>query len=125
MAVVLVSGDLMGASRVEGAARLAGAEFRMVGNVDDAVAACTEQPVKLVLVDLATSALDLAALVERIRSRSEIAPAIVAYGPHVHEAVLEAEKAAGCDRVLSRGQFMAHADRIIAHYAAAASKAAD
>ena len=40
---VLLSGDLMGASRVEGAARLAGVEFRMVGSVDAAVDCCAER----------------------------------------------------------------------------------
>jgi DNA-binding NtrC family response regulator len=125
MAVVLVSGDLMGASRIEGAARLAGAQFRMVGNVEDAVEICAMQSLKLVLIDLTTAGLDVAALVERIRSRSKSAPAIIAYGPHVHEKLLEAAKAAGCDRVLSRGQFMAQADTIIALSAAAATKAAD
>jgi DNA-binding NtrC family response regulator len=125
MSVLLVSSDLMGASRIEGAARLAGVEFRMVGGVDDAAAACAAQRVKLVLVDLATPGLDVAALVERMRKRSGNVPAIIAYGPHVHEAVLDAAKTAGCDRVLSRGQFMAQADTIVAHCAAAASKAAD
>lgn len=121
MAVVLLSGDLMGASRIEGGARLAGTECRMVGNVDAAVLACAAQPVALVMVDLTTAGLDVTALVERLKGRSENVP-IVAYGPHVHEAMLDAAKAAGCDRVLSRGQFLAQADAIIAHYAATATK---
>lgn len=115
MAVVLLYGDLMGASRVEGAARLAGVEFRLVGNVDAAVAYCAEQSVSLVMVDLATAGLDVSSLIERLNGRDE-RPAIVAYGPHVHEAVLDAARAAGCDLVLSRGQFMGQADAIISRY---------
>jgi DNA-binding NtrC family response regulator len=116
MAVVLLSGDLMGASRVEGAARMASVEFRMVGNVDAAVECCAAQPVMLVMVDLATAGLDVAALVERLKGRSNHVPTIVAFGPHVHDAVLDAAKEAGCDQVVSRGQFMSQADAIVARF---------
>jgi DNA-binding NtrC family response regulator len=117
MAVVLLSGDLMGASRIEGAARLAGVDYQMIGSVDAAVDCCAARPVALVMVDLATSRLDVASLVERLKGRTDNVPAIVAYGPHVHEAVLDAAKAAGCDQVLSRGQFMSQAGAIIAQFA--------
>jgi CheY-like chemotaxis protein len=121
MAVVLLSGDLMGASRIEGAARMVGVDYQMVGSADAAIDCCAAKPVALVMVDLATAGMDVAALVERLQGRSSNVPAIVAYGPHVHEAVLEAAKQAGCDQVLSRGQFMSQAAAIIAHYAAADS----
>ena len=124
MAVVLLSGDLMGASRVEGAARLSGVEFRMLGSVDATIECCAEQKVSLVMVDLATAGLDVSSLVARLKSNQE-APAIVAFGPHVHEAALDAAQEAGCDRVLSRGQFMSQAGPIIARYAAAKPDAAD
>lgn len=116
MAVVLLSGDLMGASRVEGAARLLGVEFRMVGSVDAVVDCCAAQPVALVMVDLATAGLDVAALVERLKGRSNHVPAIVAFGPHVHDAMLTAAKEADCDRVVSRGQFMSQAGEFISRY---------
>jgi CheY-like chemotaxis protein len=119
MAVVLLSGDLMGASRVEGAARLSGVEFRVVGSVDAAIDCCAAQSVSLVMVDLATSGLDVSALVERLKISSRRAPAVVAFGPHVQKAALDAAQEAGCDQVLSRGQFMSQASAIIAHYAAA------
>jgi CheY-like chemotaxis protein len=125
MAVLLVSRDLMGASRVEGAARLAGVEFRMVGSVDDAIEFCATTPVSLVMVDLTLAGLDVAVLVERLKCRETITTTIVAYGPHVHEAALEAAKSAGCDQVLSRGQFISQVDAIIAHFAAAAPKDID
>jgi hypothetical protein len=114
MLVVLLSGDLMSASRIEGAARLAGASYQMVGNVDAAVEACMANPAALVLVDLTTRSLDIASLVECARALAGARPTIIAYGPHVHEAVLAAADAAGCDQVLSRGQFMASVDALIA-----------
>jgi DNA-binding response OmpR family regulator len=119
MAVVLVSGDLMGASRVEGAARLSGVEYQMVGTIDAAIDACAATPVLLVAVDLATADIDVTSLVQRLRHRSENVPTIAAYGPHVHEAVLQRAKEAGCDLVLSRGQFMSQIESILAEYATA------
>ncbi len=121
MAVVLLSGDLMSASRIEGAARLAGASYCMVGSVDAAVEACTTNPAALVLVDLTRPGLDVASLVERIRAIADAKPTIIAYGPHVHEAVLATAEAAGCDQVLSRGQFMARVDALIAAHEGQAS----
>lgn len=118
MAVVLVSGDLMGASRIEGAARLAGVEFRMLKNVDTAIEFCTAERVPLVMIDLTLASLDVATFVSRLRELPNGAPAIVAYGPHVHEAKLAAAQAAGCDQVLSRGQFLSSVDAIVAHHTA-------
>jgi CheY-like chemotaxis protein len=117
MSVVLLSGDLMSASRIEGAARLAGESYLMVGTVEAAVEACTTSPAALVLVDLTTRGLDIVSLVERTKALAGAKPTIIAYGPHVHEAVLVAAEAAGCDQVLSRGQFMLRVDALIAAYA--------
>jgi DNA-binding NtrC family response regulator len=93
----------------------------MVDSVDAVIAACAATPVKLVAVDLGTAGIDVPALVQRLKGRTENVPAIVAYGPHVHEAALEAAKEAGCDAVVSRGQFMSQADAIFARYAGTAS----
>jgi DNA-binding NtrC family response regulator len=117
MAVVLLSGDLMGASRIEGAARLAGIPYRMVGTVDAVLAACAATPVSIVAVDLATAGIEVAALVNGLKQQAARVPTVIAYGPHVHEAVLEAAQAAGCDQVLSRGQFMSQVDAIFARFA--------
>ena len=118
MAVLLLSGDLMGASRVEGAVRQVGTAFRMVGSVDAAAQWCAEQPVSLVIVDLATAGVDVSELVSRLTGCGGNAPAIVAYGPHVQEAVLDTAQSAGCDAVFARGQFMGQVAAIITKYAA-------
>ena len=123
MAVVLLSRDLMGASQIEGAARLSGVEFRMVGSVEATIDCCAAQSVSLVMVDLATAGLDVSSLVERLKISSRRAPAVVAFGPHVHEAALVAAQKAGCDQVLTRGQFMSQVAAIIAQYAAANPRA--
>jgi DNA-binding response OmpR family regulator len=116
MTVLLVSSDLMSASRVEGAVRQAGANLRQVGSVAAAVDFCANETVPLVLVDLATAGLNVSELVAGLRSNAERSPAIVAYGPHVHEALLKAAQKLGCDVVLSRGQFMSQATAIVAQF---------
>ena len=113
MSVVLLSRDLMTSSRVEGAALRQQISLRTVGGVEQAVAECSDKPVALVIVDLATASLDVAGLVEGLKQLPS-APSIVAFGPHVHEAALAAARDAGCDEVLSRGQFFAQLDAVVA-----------
>jgi hypothetical protein len=38
---------------------------------------------------------------------------VIAFGPHVHEDRLAAARAAGCDSVLSRGQFFSQAENVL------------
>jgi DNA-binding response OmpR family regulator len=117
MAVVLLSADLMAASRVEGAARRVGANLRTVADVEAAAACCAERPVALVIVDLGTTGLNVATVVQRLKADAgENPPQIVAFGPHVHEALLAAADAAGCDEVLSRGEFLAQLDAVFARH---------
>jgi DNA-binding NarL/FixJ family response regulator len=87
--VVAFTGDLMDRSRLEAA--LPSLEFARAPE-DASGADC-------VIVDLATHAEELG----RIRA---LAPAahLVAFGPHVDEAALDAARAAGADVVLPRSQ---------------------
>jgi CheY-like chemotaxis protein len=68
----------------------------------------------LVIIDLSTPGIDPADLVPRVRATVAGAVRIVAFGPHVHELKLAAARAAGCDDVVTRGQFHANLDRILA-----------
>jgi CheY-like chemotaxis protein len=114
MAIVLLSNDLMVGSRVEGAALRAGAPFQSAGSEDDALRRCAERKTKLLLVDLASLSLSIEKLVDRARSMGTEQPAVIAFGPHVHKERLDAARQAGCDEVLSRGQFFAQLDAIVA-----------
>ena len=67
----------------------------------------------IVLLDLNTPGLNPGELVSRLKMSANPPRAIVAFGPHVQEAKLAAAKAAGCDLVLSRGQFDAQFNSII------------
>ncbi len=103
MNALLITTDLMALSAAEGAATRAGARLKTAAP-KVAVTTATELSPRVVAIDLTASIADLPALVDGLR---EAAPEVtlVAYGPHVHEAKLQAAKAAGCDLVISRGQF--------------------
>src|ERR1700752_3132957 len=103
MNVVLLTGDLMVVSRVAGAASQAGAELRTAANATQAVEMCRKNSARVLIIDLSTPGVDVAALVEAAKGDGDQAPAIIAFGPHVHEERLAAAREAGCDQVLSRG----------------------
>lgn len=102
-AVVFLSSDMTFSSRVLGAAATLGVGCKIAATpsqLSDAVAA----DCRLVLVDLGLAGLDLPSAVATIRGVSATAK-IVAFGPHVDEALLASAQAAGCDVVLPRSQF--------------------
>jgi len=105
MKAVLLSGDLMVLSRVEGAAATAGAIVRAANSPRRACELCEAESAELLIVDLASCIDDLPELVGELRTRLGPALRIVAFGPHVHEDRLAAARAAGCDSVVSRGKF--------------------
>jgi DNA-binding NarL/FixJ family response regulator len=104
MDVLYLTGDLLFSSRVSGAAANLGIPLQICGSVDKLLESASNADCRLVFLDLTLAGVDLQAAVPAIRAKLPQAK-IVAYGPHVHEAALAAAKAAGCDEVLSRGQF--------------------
>jgi DNA-binding NarL/FixJ family response regulator len=106
MRAIMLTADLMFSSRVASAATMLGVPF----NVCMAPSRLGEQlaesgaDTRLVIVDTTLPRLDWVALVAAVREQAPQA-AIVAFGPHVDVAALQAAAAAGCDEVLSRGQF--------------------
>jgi DNA-binding response OmpR family regulator len=112
MNVVVVTRDLAVVSQVDGAAARVGAVARTVSNNDDAAARCVADTVDLVLVDLSTPSLSVKKLVEQLSAAGYARPRIVAFGSHVHVEKLAAAREAGCDEVLSRGQFIGQLDAV-------------
>lgn len=103
----------MVASRVAGAAARLGLSLDAVASVEQAAASCAEQQIRLLIVDLSTPRLDVAGLVGKLTALADRRPKIIAFGPHVHEPLLTAAREAGCDEVVSRGQFFAHVDEVL------------
>jgi CheY-like chemotaxis protein len=104
MYVLYLTKDLFFASRVTATARSLGREVRIAGSAEDLIAQAGEN-CQLLLIDLDTPGANVADIVTRLRQRAGDSPAIVAFGSHVHESRLDAAREAGCDAVLTRGQF--------------------
>ena len=94
----------MFSSRVLGAAKALGVQVQMspqpAALADKLTADC-----RLVLVDLSLDGLDLPAVDRGGPRGSAGRRSVIAFGAHVDEAALADAAEAGCDLVLSRGQF--------------------
>jgi CheY-like chemotaxis protein len=108
-----VTKDLFFASRITAAARGMGAAMHVVPSIEELAAAPVDADCSLVLLDLDTPGVDLAAVVAEARRRGESGLPVIAFGSHVHEARLEAARQAACDLVLTRGQFDRQATEIL------------
>ena len=117
MSAVLLSTDLLGMSKIVGAAQRAGCTLATAASAADVLARIAAAPAGLVVIDLSTTRADLAAFVGEVRALPGPPAAVLAFGPHVHEERLQSARDAGCDAVLSRGQFHTTADAIFAQYA--------
>lgn len=105
--LLAVTNDLMATAPIEHAARQLGASCRTASTSQLAGLELPEAP-QLVVLDLSATS-DIPGTVAAIRQAAGEAP-IVAFGPHVHEATLQAAAEAGCAQVLTRGQF--HRDMV-------------
>lgn len=116
MPAVILSTDLMLGSQLSGAAARTGVSVQSCGSAEKLLERIAPGDTALVILDLGLPGLDVAALVAAIRQRSATAK-IIAFGPHVHKERLAAAAAAGCDRVMSRGQFHATMDELLLEHA--------
>ncbi|HTU25182.1 MAG TPA: hypothetical protein VMF30_07280 [Pirellulales bacterium] len=116
MAAVLLSTDLLGMSKITGAAQRAGCRFATAASAADLMKRLAAAPAGLVVIDLGTTRDDLPQLVSSLQALPQPPAAIIAFGPHVHEERLQQARDAGCDAVLARGQFHAAAEAIFAEY---------
>ena len=103
----MVCDDLIFTSKVTATARAVGATVTPVRSAGAAVAAAKQSAPACVLVDLHNPGLDLPAFLAALREACPTMPRVIGYGSHVDVAALKAARAAGCDRVLPRSQFVA------------------
>jgi DNA-binding NarL/FixJ family response regulator len=113
MSVILLSADLATSSKVSGAAARQAIPFSVAMTIERLCDLVASTPAPLVLVDLTFGDLAVTEVVAKLRSLSNLPQAILAFGPHVHEAKLAEAATAGCDQVMSRGQFYANVDEIL------------
>ena len=117
MGAVLVSSDMTVSSRVRSTAE--GLRVPLAIALSPAeLTARLDRGVRLVIFDLSQPGLKLAEAIAAIRAAAPSAR-IIAFGPHVDEALLGSARDAGCDLVLTNGQFHREQRALLAQYAAA------
>jgi DNA-binding response OmpR family regulator len=116
-AIVLLSNDLMFSPAVAAAATARGNSLRVATSPAELQKIAESSPLRLVIVDLATPSVDVASVVKQLRAAITSPPAIIAFGAHVHAEMLDAARDAGCDEVLTRGQFHRQMHEVIGRYA--------
>lgn len=105
-ALALVA-DLIFASRIRGVAAAVGARVRTVGSASELLDAARAVSPRLIILDLDARGVDVAGLVEYIKSDPALAAIpVVVFGSHVEGARLRAAREAGADRVLARSAFV-------------------
>jgi DNA-binding NarL/FixJ family response regulator len=105
-AVLLLSDDLLDASRILGAGRGHGVAVKWARDLGGLAALARQEAPRLVFVDLSYPGLSVSRLIEVLRAECPQMPRLVAYGPHVDAAGLRAARQAGCDVVLPRSAFV-------------------
>lgn len=110
----LLSDDLMTTSRVQGAAAGANVKLATVGSLaallqsvapatDDGGPASRDEctPLPFVLIDLQTRNVDWVKALSELKHLARV----LVFGPHVWKEPLEIARRAGCDYVLTNGEF--------------------
>jgi CheY-like chemotaxis protein len=102
---LLLSDDLIFASRIRGAARDLGFAMATARSSAELLELARRSPPRCVLVDLDNPGLEIEALTKELLALDPV-PRIVAYGPHVNAELLRQARAAGCEPVLPRSKFV-------------------
>ena len=121
MTGLLLSDDLIFSSRITGTGRDLGFPIRAVKAANDLLALAREAPPACAIVDLANPGLNIAEFVAALKRLSPLAN-VVAYGSHVDTATLKAARAAGCDLVMPRSQFVELLPKDLANWMKPASE---
>jgi CheY-like chemotaxis protein len=103
---LVLSDDLIFASRIAGTARGLGLEVKQARTVEQLLEFGGLLAPTCVIVDLAFPGLELKTLMRRLGKVCSVRPRVVAYGAHVDPEGLRAARAAGCDPVLPRSKFV-------------------
>jgi DNA-binding NarL/FixJ family response regulator len=109
-----LTNDLMFSSRVEGVARRLERQLVVVPTVEALREKMNEAEGRpeIVLIDLTIWTRQAAGVIAALKSW-HAPPQVIAYGPHVQEAQLAAAHQAGCDIVLTRGQFDKQMEQVL------------
>ena len=114
---LLLSQDLFFSSKITGTANVLGVKFTVKNSAANVLAALENhaETIRLVVIDLSLPGLKIGDLITAFPETFR--PDVIAYDAHVKTESLQAAQAAGCDEVLSRGQFSSRLPEIIGRYA--------
>ena len=105
MNVLMLSNDLVFPSRVASLGREQGHSVSIASTPAALLAEADRlDDLLLLILDLATPGCDSGDVIDQLKQR-QLSPKVVAFAPHVKTNLLEAARKAGCDQVLTRGQF--------------------
>ena len=113
MSILLLTSDLMVSSKVAAAGLRVSRKVDTALSVEALLEKAAANPPTAVILDLSVAGLALPTLVTQLRGVPQ-PPTIIAFAPHVHAAVLDAARDAGCDQVLTRGDFHRRMDEVLA-----------
>lgn len=114
MDALLVTKDLMFSSRVKGIARDLEIDLAIRGRADSVGETLEGGGLKVLIIDLETPNCPLEEWIETAASNTASTKTkIVAYAPHGQVDRIKTARAAGCDAVLTRGQFDSNAATIL------------
>ncbi len=116
MSALLVSADLLATSKLAAAAQRAGSSCQVIASAGNLAERLSATPKQLVVIDLASTRVDLAVLVAQLRAASPSHRRSLAFGPHVHEDRLKSRARRRLRPGPCRGQFHAQAEAIFGQY---------
>ena len=103
MKVLAAIHDLMFSSKVNAAAR--GKPLSWVPRGTDVAEHVAREKPDVLLIDLGSPKFDAVAAVKAIKSGESKQTTVIGYVDHTREDLIEAARAAGCDQVMSKGEF--------------------
>ena len=114
---LLLSADLMFTSKICGTADSLGLRIEVLDDACEATPRLADTDYACLLIDLTVPGLDISNLIAGLPAEKR--PWVIAFGPHVQTARLEAARTAGCDEVLPRSRFSAELPQLLAQVIAA------
>ena len=105
MCVVLLTTDLMLVAAAEGAAAKNNRQLVVASSSHDGIEKAATSTASAVVVDLKCVRTELGGLAEELRRLANNRITICGVAQHVHGHLLDAARAAGFDRVFTRGEF--------------------
>jgi DNA-binding NarL/FixJ family response regulator len=115
MTALFLSNDLLFSSKVTGTAAALQLPMELGMSAAKLLERAAAGDVRLVILDLSSASGNPAEWIPQLRAIAAQCK-IVAFGPHVQDQMLMAAHQAGCDEVLTRGQFNMDCANILRRY---------